>query len=457
MIPSARLKKLFLVRTFERSSPPHEMALREAWTTAAPGRLSPAEQCKLWALRQVLRMQGEDDEQYDWMASQVTVMGGGHPGRQSVRDFFKRVDAAGDSWYPGVSLGKRGRPLEMTKKKRQALAKSMMAAKARGEMPCYDTALAYCENSTFNDKAQAVFSRGTINKVLTTDCYDETPDRPWEFRYGAKRRPLTAEAKELRTEWAERILQEGHTAAWFHDNIVWMDICSKVIPGTPSVALDQARTAQNKKKRLMSPGATEKSINLGGSVTADKQCGYGSTRVYFGVVLARGRVGVVVFPDVDQYPGETPEGARLLVERLPCALDKMLGSPAKKPRILFTDRGPGFYHRRWGTVTGDYESACHEHGFKLWAGTNSKKGPRAQPPDLADFLLHETVVPWLRSREERTRPTRPWQETPHELEVRLQQAADWANTWFDGRSLCMGVPKRLSAMVSETHGDRLPH
>ena len=294
MIPSARLKKLFLVRTFERSSPPHEMALREAWTTAAPGRLSPAEQCKLWALRQVLRMQGEDDEQYDWMASQVTVMGGGHPGRQSVRDFFKRVDAAGDSWYPGVSLGKRGRPLEMTKKKRQALAKSMMAAKARGEMPCYDTALAYCETSTFNDKAQAVFSRGTINKVLTTDCYDETPDRPWEFRYGAKRRPLTAEAKELRTEWAERILQEGHTAAWFHDNIVWMDICSKVIPGTPSVALDQARTAQNKKKRLMSPGATEKSINLGGSVTADKQCGYGSTRVYFGVVLARGRVGVVV-------------------------------------------------------------------------------------------------------------------------------------------------------------------
>ena len=68
-----------------------------------------------------------------------------------------------------------------------------------------------------------------------------------------------------------------------------------------------------------------------------------------------------------------------------------------------------------------------------------------------------TVVPWLRSREERTRPTRPWQETPHELEARLQQAADWANTWFDGRSLCMGVPKRLSAMVSETHGDRLPH
>ena len=76
---------------------------------------------------------------------------------------------------------------------------------------------------------------------------------------------------------------------------------------------------------------------------------------------------------------------------------------------------------------------------------------------MADFLPHETVVPWLRRREEHTRPTRPWQETPHELEVRLQQAADWANTWFDGRSLCMGVPKRLNAMVSETRGDRLPH
>ena len=145
----------------------------------------------------------------------------------------------------------------------------------------------------------------------------------------------------------------------------------------------------------MSPGSKEKSINLGGSVTADKQCGYGSTRVYFGVVLSRGVLGVAVFTDVAQFPGETPEGARLLVERLPGVLDEMLGCSSKKPRTLFTDRGPGFYHRRWGTITGDYESACREHGFKPWAGTNSKRGPPCSATRCGRFSLardHRVLV-----------------------------------------------------------------
>ena len=235
-----------------------------------------------------------------------------------------------------------------------------------------------------------------------------------------------------------------------------MDLCSKVIPGTPAVALDQARTAQNTKKRLMSPGAAEKSVNLGGSATADKQCGFGSTRVYFGVVLARGTLGVVVFTDVDQYPGETPAGAGLLVERLPATLKQMLGRSAKKPRAIFTDRGPGFYHRHWGTTTEDYECTCREHGFKPWAGTNSKTGPRAQPPDLADVLLHETAVSWLRKEEEQTRPVRPWEESPNELEERLQQGVRRINREFDVRGLCMELPDRLHALVVEAGGDRLP-
>ena len=144
------------------------------------------------------------------------------------------------------------------------------------------------------------------------------------------------------------------------------------------------------------------------------------------------------------------------MERLPRALDKMLGCAAKKPHTLFTDRGPGFYHRRWGTITGDYESACREHGFKPWAGTNSKRGPRAQPPDLADVLLHETAVSWLRRQEEETRPVRPWEESPRELEQRLQQAVRWVNQNYDVRGLCRGLPGRLLALVSEARGDRLP-
>ena len=97
-----------------------------------------------------------------------------------------------------------------------------------------------------------------------------------------------------------------------------------------------------------------------------------------------------------------------------------------------------------------------EHRFKPCAGANSKKGPRAQPPDLVDVLLHETAVSWLRRQEEQAWPARPWQESPRELEERLQQSADWINKVFDAHGLCMGLPDRLHALVSEAKWDRLP-
>ena len=42
------------------------MALHTAWTQAPLGKLPPKEQAKLWALREVLRKQGEDPAQYSY-------------------------------------------------------------------------------------------------------------------------------------------------------------------------------------------------------------------------------------------------------------------------------------------------------------------------------------------------------------------------------------------------------
>ena len=110
----------------------------------------------------------------------------------------------------------------------------------------------------------------------------------------------------------------------------------------------------------------------------------------------------------------------------------------------------------WGTITGDYETACREFGFKPWAGTNAKKGPRAEPRDIGDVLLHETAISWLRREEESTRPLRPWEETPEELSRRIQQCVSHINREFDVRGLCMEFPGRLDALVKTTHGGRLP-
>ena len=75
-------------------------------------------QCKLWGLREALRMLGQDDKQYGWMSSRVSLASGERPGRNAVRTFFKRVDEAGDTWYPGFFAGARGRKPALTPKKR---------------------------------------------------------------------------------------------------------------------------------------------------------------------------------------------------------------------------------------------------------------------------------------------------------------------------------------------------
>ena len=118
--------------------------------------------------------------------------------------------------------------------------------------------------------------------------------------------------------------------------------------------------------------------------------------------------------------------------------------------------GRRYFSDGLGTITGDYESACREHGFKLWAGSNSKNGPHAQPPDVADVVLHETAISWLRREEAESRPVAPWNETPEELEKRLQQAVARINKDFNVRGLCMEFPDRLHDLANKTYGDRLP-
>ena len=99
----------------------------------------------------------------------------------------------------------------------------------------------------------------------------------WEFHFDTKRRALLGTA--AWRDWAQRMLSEGRTAAWYRDNVVWVDICAKAIPGSPAKALDQEMAAKNKKKRHISPGSTASSVSVGGSSTADKQCGSGGTHV----------------------------------------------------------------------------------------------------------------------------------------------------------------------------------
>ena len=90
-----------------------------------------------------------------------------HPGRQSVREFFERVDKDPAGWYPGSRSADVGAPTQLTPAKRKAITTSMMCAKQRGEVPGYDLAKALCPRATTNDGTDAPFSRQVINTAIT--------------------------------------------------------------------------------------------------------------------------------------------------------------------------------------------------------------------------------------------------------------------------------------------------
>ena len=90
---------------------------------------------------------------------------------------------------------------------------------------------------------------------------------------------------------------------------------------------------------------------------------------------------------------QTGAGIAELVGNLPAMLRAKLRDQHRLPKIIFTDRGPGFYQASSGTIVAAYKEALDSNGFKPFAGEEAKW----QPPDMPDVLVHETVVAWVRA------------------------------------------------------------
>ena len=78
--------------------------------------------------------------------------------------------------------------------------------------------------------------------------------------------------------------------------------------------------------------------------TAKSQASAADTRVWYGLVLVRGKVHVEVFDE--HFPRETGEGMALFARKLPGILRRRFrkeSTPGGLPRVVFTDKGKGFY------------------------------------------------------------------------------------------------------------------
>ena len=73
---------------------------------------------------------------------------------------------------------------------------------------------------------------------------------------------------------------------------------------------------------------------------------------------------------------------------------------------------------------------------------------RAQPGSLADCMLHETAVSWLRKLLERSVPTAAWKEPPEQYYARLRKQCEEVNAQRDVDGLCREFHDRLAKVVA---------
>ena len=163
-------------------------------------------------------------------------------------------------------------------------------------------------------------------------------------------------------------------------------------------------------------------------------------------MLMRGKLHVEVFDE--NFPGETPEGASMLVARARTAVNRRFQSGAAQPSHIMVDRGRGFYSISTGRITYQFEAALREHSFTNLMGDDAG----VQPGHMQEIMLHETAVAWIRGKLVQTLPAQCWLETRKQYESRLKRDVDDINAQFDVAGLCFGLPDRLCELVSNKGG-----
>ena len=170
-------------------------------------------------------------------------------------------------------------------------------------------------------------------------------------------------------------------------------------------------------------------------------------RVWFLPVLSRGKFHLELLPG--DFPGETEGGAEIMVAKVRAILNvRFPGDGA--PRILFTDRGNGFYVSNSGKITDGYRASLNEHGLKAFMGGDAS----VQPGCLQELMLHETAMAWVRARLNKTVPPKPWEETIEAFGSRLKDVALYINRQYNVDGLCQQLPERV-AMLMKSQGDRI--
>lgn len=386
------------------------------------------------------------------MATHVTKVGGGHPSKNAV-GAWRKIFAQDPAWFPGKTQEERAKPGPaklLTAQKANAIASCAMAIKRSGLEPSVARVRERCPGATSNPDTGLPFTDKYILDVFRGKCHDDGSTQTWQRTTPLQKTALPEFLIEKRRTWAAGLLRAGATPGWYHRHCIWVDPCHNILTTSRRQVFDQAQASYGKAKRWMSCDQRVYSRNTRSSPYGGKQQQFGDRKVWWFIVLTRGKVHIEVMGNEWRQTGA---GMAEFVERLPTVLTRMVGGSEAWPRVVFSDRGPGFYQSSTGHVTHAYKAALQKHGFRTFAGDDAS----AQPPDVPDVLLHETAVAWIRNflRKHPFSRAGSLDDQEAQLHAVFSQCQDHINTTYDVRGLTNGFPARLEKLVHDTEGDRL--
>ena len=137
-----------------------------------------------------------------------------------------------------------------------------MALKARGQEPTAASLIAQCPLASLNAATQAPVDKRAVYDVMRSLCHDGDPAKPWVNGALFSKTALTAEDMRRRYRWVVHIANLRHSAQWYHDKVIFTDICNSILPTNEKKANEQALARKNK-RAWRPPGSELESRNLG--------------------------------------------------------------------------------------------------------------------------------------------------------------------------------------------------
>jgi len=298
--------------------------LSKLWLHAPDDRLCAREQAKAWALRELWKADGKGTYgMYSFIASKVKKHKNGKPvgdspTNASMKEFFEKVDED-QLWFPGKHSGeKRGPKRVLRGPKVSAIVSAAKRLKGEGTEPTYGAVLAACPNATRNPDTDMPVCKNLVYTVFREACYDQDPSCLWEHASRLSRAALTDDMKSKRWAFAKHMLLIRHTELWYYNNLVWCDLCNSILPRTQKKAREMA-LARKGGKGWMSADSKHHSENLRLPKAVLKMSSSDTVRVWWVPILTRGKLHIEPLPD--NFPGETEEGASIMVAKVRAALN----------------------------------------------------------------------------------------------------------------------------------------